>query len=54
MKPLKGISEEQRKIRWSDSKKSTAVFIATVVTILIFILLVAGFSWVIASIINLA
>ncbi len=51
---FKGVAEEKRKVRWSDSKKSTKVFIATVITILLFIFFVAMFSWVIASVMSLA
>lgn len=51
---FRGVSEERRKVRWSSSKKSTAVFFATVVTIILFILFVALFSWIIASVMNLA
>ncbi len=51
---MKGVAEEKRKIRWSTSKKSTMVFFATVITIILFILFVALFSWMIASVMNLA
>ncbi len=51
---FKGVNEERRKIRWSSSKKSTAVFIATIITILLFILFVALFSWGIAAVMGLA
>ncbi len=51
---IKNLNEEKRKIRWSDSKKSTMVFFATVITIIIFILFVALFSWGIAAVLNLA
>ncbi len=51
---FKGVAEEKRKIRWSDSKKSTKVFFATLITIILFILFVALFSWGIAALISLA
>lgn len=54
MKFFKEVFEEKRKIRWSDSKKSTKVFISTLITIGIFILFVALFSWGIAALIKLA
>ncbi len=51
---IKNLGQEKRKIRWSDSKKSTKVFFATVITIVLFILFVALFSWGIAAVMNLA
>lgn len=51
---LKGLNEERRKIRWSNSSKTTKVFIATIITILIFILIISLFSWGVAAIIELS
>ncbi len=51
---IKGINDEKRKIRWSNGKKTTLVFFATIITIILFVLFVALFSWVIASVMNLA
>ncbi len=50
----KDLAKEKRKIRWSDSKKSTMIFFATLITMLLFILFVALFSWGIAAVMNLA
>ncbi len=50
----KELAKEKRKIRWSDPKKSTMVFFATVITIVLFIFFVALFSWAIAAVMNLA
>ncbi len=51
---IKNVSEEKRKVRWSNSKKSTMVFFATIITIILFILFVALFSWIIASVMSIA
>ncbi len=48
------VSAEKRKVRWSDSRKSTKVFFATIITIILFILFVALFSWIIAGVMSLA
>lgn len=51
---IKGVNDERRRVRWSDSKKTTKVFVATLITIIIFIVFVALFSWGIAAIMSLA
>ncbi len=51
---IKGVVDEKRKVRWSNTKKTTAVFFATIITIILFVLFVALFSWAIASVMNLA
>lgn len=51
---FKGLAEEKRKTRWSNPKKSTKVFFATIITILLFVLFVSLFSWGIAAVLNLA
>ncbi len=48
MKFLNELGEEKRKVRWSNSKKSTKVFVATLITIGIFILVISLFSWLVA------
>lgn len=48
---LKDVGEEKRKIRWSNPTKSTKVFIATIITIVIFVVVIALFSWVVAALI---
>lgn len=54
MKFLKEVAEEKRKIRWSNSNKSTRVFLSTLITILVFVVVIALFSWGVAAIISLA
>lgn len=51
---FKGVNEERRKVRWSDSKKTSKVFVATIITIALFIIFVALFSWGIAAVMGLA
>lgn len=54
MKFFKEVAEEKRKIRWSNTNKSTRVFISTIFTILIFVIVISLFSWGVASLIELA
>ena len=46
IKFLKEVIEEKRKVKWSTVQKSTAVFFATIVTILVFVSVISLFSWV--------
>lgn len=48
---LKEVAVEKRRVRWSTPKRSTYVFFATVATIVVFILVIALFSWAVAAII---
>lgn len=51
---MREVAAEKRKVRWSSSKKSTYVFFATLITITIFIVIIALFSWGVGAIIGLA
>ncbi|BDU67822.1 MAG: hypothetical protein TYPL_4750 [Candidatus Tyloplasma litorale] len=51
---LKGVNEERRKIKWSNGRKTTKVFISTIITIFLFVIIISLFSWGIVSIMNLA
>lgn len=51
---LKEVAVEKRRVRWSSQKKSTYVFFATIVTIVLFVVVIALFSWAVAAILELA
>lgn len=51
---FKEVAVEKRRVRWSTPKKSTYVFFATVTTILVFVVVIALFSWGVAALISLA
>lgn len=51
---LKEVALEKRRVRWSSSKKSTYVFFATILTIIVFVVIIALFSWAVASLMGLA
>ncbi len=51
---FKEVAVEKRRVRWSTPKKSTYVFFATLITIIVFVLVISLFSWGVASIMALA
>lgn len=51
---LKNVSAEKRKIRWSSHSKTLRVFFSTLITLLIFIIIIGLFSWGMGAIIALS